>query len=303
MAYEIKEFPPLSWSFSRMRMLQECPRKYFYNYYGYHNGWLADADEESKQIYRLKNLQAIDAFFGQIFHDTVKDVVRNNKKELMVSDSFRRLMNRTIKLAYQESRSSLDDWLAHPKWYCMIKEVYYDGDILQEKKDAIAQKINITSHNLFSNKSFKELTENNVEIIELDELKSFEYNGITAYLKIDALYRSGTKYVLADWKTSAYDSVKDIDQLILYTWYANKVLGIELEDIEARLEYVQQDKVETYTFGEKELELIDKRLAIDIKLINKYLVNPDTNEPLPIKDFHQVKGSPLCKWCNFKELC
>ena len=303
MAYEIKEFPPLSWSFSRMKMLQECPRRYFFNYYAYHNGWLQDADEESKQIYRLKNLQPIDAYFGQTFHGTIKGVTQNRKKEYISPDAFRRLINRTIKSAYQESLNSMDEWLIHPKWFVMMSEVYYEGDIPQEKKDTIIDKVNVVSKNVFASQSFKELTENDdVEIIELDELKSFEVKGITAYVKIDAFYRVGNKFVIADWKTGR-ESLKDVDQLILYAWYAHRVLGIRLEDIEARLEYIGQEKAEVYNFGEDILELVERRLKNDLKLINKYLINPDTNQPLPKESFFQAKGSLFCKYCNFREAC
>lgn len=303
MAYEIKEFPQLSWSFSRMKMLQECPRRYFYNYYAYHNGWLREASEESKQIYRLKNLQPVDAYFGQTFHSTVKDVVKKKNTELLLPGKFRRLINCSIKKAYLESKNSKDDWIVHPKWYAMLNEVYYEGDITQEKKDTIIDKVNVVSRNVFASQSFKELTENDdVEIIELDELKSFAINGITAYVKIDALYRLGNKVIIVDWKTG-HDSLKDVDQLILYVWYANRVLGIRLQDIEARLEYIGHEKADVYHFEEDILELVERRLEKDLKLMNKYLINPVTNQPRPKESFFQAKGSLLCKYCNFREAC
>lgn len=285
-------------------MLQECPRKYFYNYYGYHNGWLREADDQSKQIYRLKNLQPIDALFGQIFHATVKDGVMNRKKRVIEPDIFRRRINRAIKTAYLESRNSMEDWLMHPKWYTMISEVYYEGDIPQDKKNAIIEKVNVTSDNVFASQSFMELTGNqDVQIIELDELKSFEVQGLTAYVKLDAFYELKNKYIITDWKTSTRDSLKDIDQLILYCWYAHRVLGVRLQDIEARLEYTQQSKVEVYNFNEEELGLIDRRLEKDLKLLQNYVLDFEANQPLPMKDFQQAKGSSLCKYCNFKEVC
>lgn len=306
MAYELKEFPPLSWSFSRMKVLKSCPRRYFYQYYGYHRGWLEDSSKESRMIYMLKNLQGIDAYFGKVFHETVKEVVKNGEKELFVADVFRRKVNRTIKTAYQESLCSLDVFRTHPKWYTMMSEVYYGGDILQEKKDSITQKINITSENVFSSKSFLELTGKiDVEILELDELKSFEVNGLIGYLKIDALYRicNNNKHVLVDWKTSANDSdIQDVEQLLLYSWFSNKVLGIKLDDIEARLEYIGLNKVETYQFNEKEIGIIDKRLESDFELIKAYLLDPTINQPFPKEKFLQTKGN-LCKFCNFREVC
>ncbi|MDA8443064.1 MAG: hypothetical protein M0Z55_11925 [Peptococcaceae bacterium] len=159
MAYEISEFPPLSWSFSRMKTLIDCPRKYYYNFYGYHNGWLKDAEEEAQTTYRLKKLNAIDALFGQVFHEKVKATIKEKSGVHLVPDTFRRAINRAIKSAYIDSKSSLSEWIMHPNWYKMISEVYYDGDICGTKKESIAQKANISSTNLYASSTFKELTE------------------------------------------------------------------------------------------------------------------------------------------------
>lgn len=39
--FEIKKFPEFSWSFSRHKTLMDCSRKYGYEYYVAHNGWLS----------------------------------------------------------------------------------------------------------------------------------------------------------------------------------------------------------------------------------------------------------------------
>ena len=50
---------------------------------------------EYRIIYRLKNLQPIDGFFGKVFYETVKEVVKSGDKDLLASDVFRRKVNRT----------------------------------------------------------------------------------------------------------------------------------------------------------------------------------------------------------------
>jgi len=46
-----------SWSISRDRVFQTCPRQYYFNYYGYWGGWETDAPERTRQIYVLKQLK------------------------------------------------------------------------------------------------------------------------------------------------------------------------------------------------------------------------------------------------------
>lgn len=52
------QYPQWSYSQSRASMFDECLRKYYYHYYGAHNGWKTDsADEMQVRLYRLKQAQ------------------------------------------------------------------------------------------------------------------------------------------------------------------------------------------------------------------------------------------------------
>jgi hypothetical protein len=58
--YVHRDFPDFSWSNSRHKTFLECVRKYYYQYYESHNGWLYEAPDESKAAYRLKNIKKRD---------------------------------------------------------------------------------------------------------------------------------------------------------------------------------------------------------------------------------------------------
>ena len=65
MTFEIKPYPEFSWSISRQRKLDQCPRGYFYTYYLGWNGWMDDAPTETRVAYRLGKLTSLDALLGQ----------------------------------------------------------------------------------------------------------------------------------------------------------------------------------------------------------------------------------------------
>jgi len=48
-----------SWSISRDRIFQTCPRQYYYNYYGYWGGWEFNAPQRVRQIYGLNNIELL----------------------------------------------------------------------------------------------------------------------------------------------------------------------------------------------------------------------------------------------------
>ena len=46
-----------SWSKSRDNIFNECKKEYFFNHYGFWNGWDNHEEERIKKIYYLKQLK------------------------------------------------------------------------------------------------------------------------------------------------------------------------------------------------------------------------------------------------------
>ncbi len=53
--FDITPYPTFSWSLSRHKTLTSCARKYGYEYYFSHNGWLSyNVEPFHQHVYRLK---------------------------------------------------------------------------------------------------------------------------------------------------------------------------------------------------------------------------------------------------------
>ena len=59
-----------SWSISRDRVFQTCPRQYYFNYYGYWDGWETGAPAKTRQIYILKQCLRLKKSTFCFFHAT-----------------------------------------------------------------------------------------------------------------------------------------------------------------------------------------------------------------------------------------
>ena len=66
MPFEERENPPWSWSVSRRGCFRECPRRYYYQYYGYHDGWKPAAPAVARAAYRLKHLKSLPILVGEV---------------------------------------------------------------------------------------------------------------------------------------------------------------------------------------------------------------------------------------------
>lgn len=74
------QYPQWSYSQSRANMFDECLRKYYYHYYGAHNGWKTEsADEMQVRLYRLKQLSNLYLVFGDLAHRMCESAVRSRE--------------------------------------------------------------------------------------------------------------------------------------------------------------------------------------------------------------------------------
>ncbi len=58
-----------------MDVLSSCKRKYFYDYYASHLVWADDANEFSKEVYKLKKLSNKDMCAGNLIHEKARDLI------------------------------------------------------------------------------------------------------------------------------------------------------------------------------------------------------------------------------------
>ena len=66
-----------SWSVSRDDTFLNCPRQYYFNYYGYWGGWEIDAPDRVRRIYVLKKIKNRAMWAGQVVHDCIARSLQN----------------------------------------------------------------------------------------------------------------------------------------------------------------------------------------------------------------------------------
>jgi hypothetical protein len=73
-----------SWSISRDRVFQTCPRQYYFNYYGFWGGWEINVPQRGKQIYVLKQLKNRYMWTGAKGHDCIERTLTNLQRGISV---------------------------------------------------------------------------------------------------------------------------------------------------------------------------------------------------------------------------
>jgi hypothetical protein len=300
---ELGPYPEFAWSQSRRRVFQECPRKYYWQYYGHWKGWEADADEQRRLAYRLGKMQSLHIVVGAIVHGfaarTILDV-RGGKRQPApgeLLDEGRQELNQ----AWVDSQKKAA-WEASPKWRTMLHEFYYGTGPSQRTVESIREKLSSCIEHFLACESYRAaIAAPFVEVREVDvPMASFDLDGFKVYGQPDLVYRTGDGvYHIVDWKTGREEDLH-LDQLRVYALYIrSKWQG---GPIEGCLEYLLEGTREVASIDDDAMALQKRDTLDSIAGMQGYLRDRDTNEARSKGDFPLSSDLSVCRYCNFYEL-
>ena len=141
MGYVHRDYPEFSWSVGRFKLLESCERKYYYNYYASHNGWLLSANDLQKESYLLKKLNNRFSLSGDIVHKTIKSYIgtisKEDNQELsteIINEYIQKAIN-DFNFHLNKSKEYGPNWNTKMKDFKMLEEFYYNEgfDIKQQE--------------------------------------------------------------------------------------------------------------------------------------------------------------------------
>lgn len=227
MAFEYREYPEWSWSQTRDTIFQECQRKYYYQYYASHNGWLRDSPEEAKSAYRLKQLANLYILFGDALHQLLERVLKESLKlnKLTVNDSIlEQQLRNYLNRAFTDSRN-MSQWLQAAKKSMMLHQMYFEGRLPQNRVIKVNERIKQCVENLRNCRSLQDLLLKDNRIVEVGQLNTFQVEDTPVFVKLDVLYhlQSEDRWVIVDWKTGLEDEENE-EQLLLYALFRFRLI-------------------------------------------------------------------------------
>ncbi len=297
-------YPEFSWSYSRRRQLENCPRGYYWNYYGYHNGWLQDAEPEARLAYRLKKLSSLHLHVGTVVHDLAVEAIKLARagRDVDPEQLIRRGRNR-LNQAWAESKDRVA-FERRPKGRIMLQSFYYNSGPSQSTIEKVRDKLITSIPNLLTSRSFTAAVQAPwVEVEEPDELTSFHMDGLTVFARPDLIYRTadGT-YHLVDWKTGK-PGESHLRQLRVYGLFLHSRGDLEEGPLKGHVEYLYTGAHADTVITPAELESQEREIVASVATMRSYLEDPGSNKPLPKDRFPLPSNTRNCRWCRFYELC
>ncbi len=303
--YVRREYPQWSWSFTRQQTLLSCPRRYYYNYYGSHNGWEYGASAEAALAYRLKKLSNLYLVLGDALHKSAFQIVERlvEGKSLPGADVVEEEMRRHLRRVWRSSRDDMDMFLRRPNRVDMLQEFYYQMEVSEATLAKINQRLRQVAAALVATPVWEDLGEDGAKVIASEQFDTFIIDNTPVFAVPDLLYRvQDGRWIIVDWKTGE-EMEDNQDQVALYALYVHKKHGVPPERILTRLEYLSLQVSKEQTFTGKDLQRVEDEARAGIKEMRDLLVDPAENVPSPKEAFALTKARGQCPLCNFYELC
>lgn len=293
-----------SWSVSRDNVFLECPRKYYFNYYGHWGGWLTDASQRTREIYVLGKLKHRPMWIGQVVHECIARSLQNISRGVPVLETAE-ILSITRSLMRQNYRQSINkSYWQNPKNNCGFFEHEYDIEVTDEEWRKAADDVDHCLNAFYDSEEYDQLLKTPQEnYLEVEQFSSFFVEGVELRIKLDCAVREGENIVIWDWKTGKRESDTGLSlQMACYAAYARDKYRADLDRILTRRFDLFRGIVHEHTATSASLDEVIDYIRGSITDMKALLEDKEENKAIE-ENFAKVERRNICGRCNYLKVC
>lgn len=302
----------LTWSMSRAKTLEDCERRYFFEYVA--GARRNSGDSRLRMIATLKRLKTFAMWQGEVFHTVAADFVRGLRVGRHLTSA---------QLAAQAAQILAGGWRASSigalDGIALFEHAYaipFQADVLSLAVERVgtwlarlaAWAMDVELATMVRGARRLWIEPNTFG----PSAPGFRLDGVQVLAKVDlALHRPDGTFEIYDWKTTAQPPAASAEfsdsaevQVTAYQLWPHWAFGVPLEAITAHVIYmgVSPVLVRTYAIDEDVREHAIRRVAAGIRRA-KALHGLGDHAPLAEADFDLAVVPGMCRWCAFKRVC
>jgi hypothetical protein len=304
--YVRREHPTFSWSHTRQQTFDACARRYYWTYYGSHNGWEPGAPRSARLAWALKQLTTYPLALGTAVHDQARRValaVRDGHPP-PAYDVLRASARGALNRLYLRSRDRAA-FARAPSRHPITVDAYYGRRPAPALFERLREKLGRCLTNLLDQPLWDELSGAPAGAVRVvDALATVPIDGVPVYVAPDLVVRTPRAgSVVVDWKTGSADGAPA--QLALYTMFVRDVLGLPArgDTYEARVVQLETGRTAVHHVTTDDREAARARVADGVRRMRAYLVDPVRNVPTTPETFPLADDRRACHYCRYRALC
>lgn len=314
----------LTWSTTRITILEYCNKKYYFNYYPHA---LRNLNEEVRlTALLLKNLKSTDMRVGEKTHHLLSDYLRALKKGEQDKEAIQAHKDRVVEEMRKEFEiSKTRDYTSydrdHKFW---LSEHYYGQDIddkLEESIEKVLHNLDVflesdrnekvqhyfkTAKTVYvENPREKDFEWMKLNLSSISELKSVNVMAAPDF----GVVLNDNKYLIIDRKSGQekIDTDGVSEQLKIYALKLILKSHIDIENVEIEAYEVYLPSLHQVggKIDKADIDQIIQKLKEDVEYQKQFLVDSDIvrNQPLSTNDFPRTKSEKKCAICTFRKVC
>ncbi|MGH7163627.1 MAG: PD-(D/E)XK nuclease family protein [Planctomycetota bacterium] len=290
-----------SWSLSRHRTFQDCPRRYWYHYYGSWGGWAPDAPAEARELYLLKNITNFDLAAGDCVHRAIERALQQWARGVATDpEQAVAWCKQEMQRALEESRA--EAWRENPKRCTRFFEHHYGPPPDRATLERVAAKVGTSVRGFFGSAAYARIRETDpADWLPIEKLDSFVFEGTKVFAVPDFACRSDGEVILFDWKTGRRDDRND-DQVALYTLFAVAKWGADASKVRGAPVYLLEGgPFEPQRITPGDLDRVGALVRSSIEAMRSRLSDAAAN--VALREAYGARPGAVCRRCPFRGVC
>lgn len=321
----MQHFNNLSWSTTRITVLEYCQKKYFFNYYTH---TLRNLNEQLRlETLLLKHLKSLEMRVWEKTHRLLSDYIRKLKNNQTVSPEEIATLKENIvnemKSEYETSKNR--DYTSYDRNQNFWLSEHYYGENVDDQLEPVIQKVlnnldvfiksdrheKIISYMKKAKTTFVETPrEKNFESMKVQLQSIPELKNIVVMAAPDfGVVFEEKKFMIIDWKSGheKMDGDGVSDQIKIYALKSLLKMKADIKDVEIEGYeiYLPSLKKIGWKIQQEDIDSIIKKLIEDVTYQKQFLVDEDEvkNQPIPHENFYRTKSPKKCESCTFRKVC
>ena len=293
----------LSWSLTKARTFEECPRRYYYHYYLSRAGNVFDAPDEARLALEMKGIQSLDMWAGEVVHSTIQwtlEAIRGGGTPS--AEEARAEAKRRLSRGWRGSAGKL--WKTEPKGgHANLFEHYYGMAVGDKAVERVKDKTYVSVRSFMESDILREIAGAPADRwLPIEKYASFRMDGLLVYVKFDFALRDGAQLTVYDWKTGK-PTAQELLQLTVYAMYASDKWGVPIENTKVCAVHLHPElDSREHLIGVPEMDEVREHLKQSFKGMVSHLRNP-SRDIAAMDDFPMTGNLARCPRCNFKGIC
>lgn len=295
----------VTWSYSRRSLLEQCSRRYYYQYFG-SSKKKAKAEPAKELLYFLKTrVQNRYLLSGSVLHMVIKTYfLKARTGDVWTGDRLVGFARKVYGDSWRYSRENPDGKIGRSEKYppTLLQE-YYQKDPEADQLCANEEERLVHAVRSFAtNESYRQFRAAGVEDASLVEEK-IRLEGFPCKVdgKVDLAFQSNDLATILDWKLGQGDGTSDESlQLAAYALWATDRFKCEPESLRVCKVHLTSDEVVDFGVGTGLLAAARTRIIQDAERMA--LMESYGNEGT-VEAFSRCEKVLICKGCVFRGVC